>query len=63
MAGILSDLKDKISDRENSAFLSLDDVEFRLPLSGRRIRLGGSFKMDRLKIGFGEKKKGGEKNR
>ena len=56
--GILSDLKEKIEDKEINFSVSLDDVEVKLPFSDRTIiRLGGNFKLDRLRIGWGQKKK------
>ncbi len=57
--GFLSDLKDKVGDKEVNFSVNLDDVEIKLPFSERTIvRLGGSFKLDGLKIGWGKKRKG-----
>jgi len=55
--GFLSDLEDKISDKESKVGISLEDVEFTLPISGKKIRLSGNLKLNNLKIGFGRKKK------
>ena len=56
--GFLSDLRDKISDKEVNFSLSLDDTEIKLPFSEKTIiRLGGNFKLDGLRIGWGKKKK------
>lgn len=56
--GFLSDLKDKIEDKEVNFSINLDDVEIKLPFSEKTIiRLGRSFKLDRLRIGWGRKKK------
>ncbi len=56
--GFLSQLKDKIEDKEVNFSINLDDVEIKFPFSERTIiRLGGNFKLDGLRIGWGKKKK------
>lgn len=56
--GFLSDLRDKIEDKEVNFSINLDDVEIKLPFSEKTIiRFGGSFKLDKLRIGWGAKKK------
>ncbi len=56
--GFLSQLKDKIEGKEVNFSINLDDVEIKFPFSERTIiRLGGNFKLDGLKIGWGKKKK------
>jgi hypothetical protein len=54
--GILSDLKDKVEDKESSLHIRTEDVEIKLPF-GKRVRLGGDLKLDKLKIGFKKRKK------
>ena len=56
--GFLSELKDKIEDKEVNFSINLDDVEIKFPFSERTIiRLGGNFKLDGLRIGWGKKKR------
>ncbi len=56
--GFWDDLRDKISDKVSHTSLDFDNVEFILPISGRRVRLDGVLKLDNLKIGWGRKKRG-----
>ena len=56
--GLLSELKEKIEDKEVNFSINLENVEIKFPFSDRTIiRLGGNFKLDGLKIGWGKKKK------
>jgi len=56
--GLLSELKEKIEDKEVNFSINLEDVEIKFPFSDRTIiRLGGNFKLDGLKIGWEKKKK------
>jgi len=62
--GFLSQLKDKIEGKEVNFSINLDDVEIKFPFSERTIiRLGGNFKLDGLKIGWGKKKKTARRQR
>ena len=62
--GLLSELKEKIEDKEVNFSINLENVEIKFPFSDRTIiRLGGNFKLDGLKIGWGKKKKRARKIR
>ena len=56
--GFTDDLRDKISDKVSHISLDFDNVEFILPISGRKVRLDGVLKLDNLRIGWGRKKRG-----
>lgn len=62
--GFLSELKEKIEDKEVNFSINLDDVEIKFPFSERTIiRLGGNFKLDGLRIGWGKKKRPARRQR
>jgi len=54
--GFTDDLRDKISDKISHISLDFDNLEFILPISGRKVRLDGVLKLDNLKLGWGRKK-------
>lgn len=54
--GLIDDLRDKISDKVSYIALDFDNVEFMLPISGKKVRLNGVLKLDNLRIGWGKKK-------
>lgn len=54
--GFWDDLRDKISDKTSHIVLNFDNVEFMLPISGKKVRLDGKLSLDNLRIGWGKKK-------
>ncbi len=54
--GFWDDLRDKISDKASHIVLDFDNVEFMLPISGKKVRLDGKLSLDNLRIGWGKKK-------
>jgi hypothetical protein len=51
--GILDDLEEKLRNKESRLSVSVEDLELKLPISGRTVRLGGTWKLDNIKLGFG----------